>query len=81
VWIQVEALDRPRLLRDVTTVLSELGANIHASSSGTGRDRVAVLRYEVEFSDPRVLDRAIDELRNVDDVFDAYRLVPHGDED
>jgi GTP pyrophosphokinase len=81
VWIQVEALDRPKLLRDVTTVLSELGANIHASSSGTGRDRVAVLRYEVEFSDPRVLDRAINELRNVDDVFDAYRLVPHGDED
>jgi len=81
VWIQVEALDRPKLLRDVTTVLSELGANIHASSSGTGRDRIAVLRYEVEFSDPRVLDRAITELRNVDDVFDAYRLVPHGDED
>ncbi len=81
VWIQVEALDRPKLLRDVTTVLSDLGANIHASSSGTGRDRVAILRYEVEFSDRRVLDRAIDELRAVDDVFDAYRLVPHGDAD
>ena len=52
VWIQVEALDRPRLLGDVTTVLSDLGANIHASSSATGRDRVAILRYEVELSGP-----------------------------
>ena len=76
VWIQVEALDRPRLLRDVTTVLSDLGANIHASSSATGRDRIAILRYEVELSDPGLLDRTIAELRDVNAVFDAYRLVP-----
>jgi GTP diphosphokinase / guanosine-3',5'-bis(diphosphate) 3'-diphosphatase len=78
VWIQVEALDRPRLLRDVTTVLSDLGANIHASSSGTGTDRVAVLRYEVELSGPQVLERALREIKSVDGVFDAYRLVPGG---
>ena len=76
VWIQVEALDRPRLLRDVTAVLSDLGANIQASSSGTGRDRIAILRYEVELSDRRILERAIAQLQAVDGVFDAYRLVP-----
>jgi GTP pyrophosphokinase len=76
VWLQVEALDRPRLLRDVTSVLSDLGANIHASSSGTGADRIAILRYEVELSDPQLMSRAIAELRGVDGVFDAYRLVP-----
>ena len=76
VWIQVEALDRPKLLRDVTSVLSELGANIHASSSVVGRDRIAFLRYEVELSDPQLLDRAISDLRTVSGVFDAYRLVP-----
>jgi GTP pyrophosphokinase len=78
VWLQVEALDRPRLLRDVTSALSDLGANIHASSSATGRDRIAILRYEVELSDPKLLDRAIGDLRAVDGVFDAYRLVPQG---
>ena len=78
VWIQVEALDRPKLLRDVTTVLSDLGANIHASSSATGRDRVAVLRYEVELSDPGQLEHLVDELRSADGVYDAYRLIPHG---
>ena len=80
VWVQVEALDRPRLLRDVTTALSELGANIVASSSATGRDRVAVLRFEVELSDVSQLDRVITELRGVEAVYEAYRLVPqHGD--
>ncbi len=78
VWIQVESLDRPGLLMDVTKVLSDLGANIHASSSGTGRDMVAILRYEVEMSDPQLLERLLIEIRNVSGVFDAYRLVPKG---
>jgi len=78
VWIQVEALDRPRLLRDVTAALSDLGANIHSSSSMTGRDRVAVLRYEVEISEVNVLERVFEEIRGANGVFDAYRLVPGG---
>lgn len=76
VWIQVEALDRSGLLRDVTAVLSDLGGMIHSSSSATGRDRVAKLRYEVELSDRNLLERALAELREVNGVFDAYRLVP-----
>ena len=79
VWLQVEAIDRPRLLRDVTSVLSDLGANIHSSSSGIGRDRVAVLRYEVELSDRAILDRILGDLRSVDGVFDAYRLLSGGE--
>ncbi|MGH8928605.1 MAG: RelA/SpoT family protein, partial [Acidimicrobiia bacterium] len=75
VWIQVEALDRTRLLRDVTAVISDLGGNITASSSVTGRDRVAILRYEVELSDPGALPRLISDLRGVDGVFAAFRLV------
>lgn len=76
VWIQVEALDRSGLLRDVTAVLSDLGAMIHAASSATGRDRVAKLRYEVELPDRQLMERALEDLRAVDGVFDAYRLVP-----
>jgi GTP pyrophosphokinase len=75
IWIQVEALDRTRLLRDVTAAISDLGGNITASSSVTGRDRVAVLRYEVELSDPGALPRLLADLRGVDGVFAAYRLV------
>ncbi len=81
VWMQVEALDRPKLLRDVTTVLAEFGANIHASSSVTSRDRVALLRYEIEISDPNVLERSLQEIRSIDGVYDAYRLLPGADRD
>ncbi|MDF1597790.1 MAG: bifunctional (p)ppGpp synthetase/guanosine-3',5'-bis(diphosphate) 3'-pyrophosphohydrolase [Acidimicrobiia bacterium] len=78
VWVQVEALDRSGLLRDVTTAVSDLGGNITASSSATGRDRVAVLRYEVELSDPAQVERLVEDLRGVEGVYDAYRLVPGG---
>jgi guanosine-3',5'-bis(diphosphate) 3'-pyrophosphohydrolase len=77
-WIQVESLDRPRLLRDVTTALADVGANIIASSSTTSRERVAVLRFEIELSDVATLDHAIDEVKSVDGVYDAYRLLPGG---
>jgi GTP pyrophosphokinase len=80
VWIQVEGFDRPRLLQDVTICLSDLGVNIYASSSGIDADRVAVLRYEVEMADPAQLDHLLRDLRQVDGVFDAYRLVPRGAE-
>jgi GTP pyrophosphokinase len=79
--VQAEALDRPRLLRDVTVALSDLGANIVSSSTVTSRDRVAVLKFEIELSDVATLDRAIDEMRGVEGVYDAYRLLPGGGAD
>jgi GTP pyrophosphokinase len=78
VWFQVEALDRPRLLRDVTSVVSDAGGNIVASTTQTDSDRVAVLRYEVELSDPSQVDRVVSEMRQVKGVYDAFRLVPGG---
>ncbi len=75
IWVQVEALDRTKLLRDVTDVISELGGNIAASSSITGRDRLAILRYEIELSDPGQVPKLIADLRAVDGVFAAFRLV------
>ncbi len=79
VWVQVEALDRTKLLRDVTATISDMGGNITASSSVTNRDRVAILRYEVELSDPTQVPRLISDLRGVDGVYAAYRIMPEGD--
>lgn len=75
VWIQVEGLDRTRLLKDVTTVVSDTGGNITASSTLVGDDRVAILRYEVELSDPSQLSALLSDLRGVDGVFTAFRLA------
>jgi guanosine-3',5'-bis(diphosphate) 3'-pyrophosphohydrolase len=79
VWVQVEALDRTKLLRDTTEVISDLGGNITASSSITGRDRVAILRYEVELADPEQLSRLLSGLRAVEGVFGAFRLMGEPD--
>jgi len=75
VWVQVEALDRTRLLRDVTAAISEIGGNIIAATSAVGEDLVAVFRYEVELSDVGQLSRLLSDLKGVGGVFKAFRLT------
>jgi GTP pyrophosphokinase len=73
VQLIVEALDRSRLLSDVTRVLSDGGVNILSASVHTSRDRVAVLRFTFEMGDPGHLDHVIRSVRRVDGVIDARR--------
>ncbi|MBD9200740.1 MAG: bifunctional (p)ppGpp synthetase/guanosine-3',5'-bis(diphosphate) 3'-pyrophosphohydrolase, partial [Prevotella sp.] len=56
VKIQVEALDRPHLLSDVTRVLSDHGVNIISGSISTGTDRVATSQFSFEMADPQHLN-------------------------
>jgi GTP pyrophosphokinase len=77
--IEIQALDRSKLLRDISTILSEHHVNILASSSHTGSDRVARLRFDFELGDPSHLESLLGTLKRVDSVFDAYRILPgHG---
>jgi len=74
--IEVKALDRARLLADVARVLSEHQVSILSSSSHTSADRVSRMRFEFELADPAHLDSLLDSLRQLDSVYDAYRLLP-----
>ena len=56
VSVEIEALDRSRLLRDVADVLSEHHVNILSCTSQTQADRIARLRFEFELADPGHLD-------------------------
>jgi guanosine-3',5'-bis(diphosphate) 3'-pyrophosphohydrolase len=76
VSVEVEALDRARLLRDVTTVLAEHHVNILNSTSQASSDRVAHLRFDFELADPSHLDSIIRALQRVDSVYEAYRVLP-----
>lgn len=76
VAIQVEALDRHGLLRDLTSVLASTKVNIVSANTHTGRDRIALMRFEFELGDATHLASILDELRRVDGVFDSYRVVP-----
>jgi guanosine-3',5'-bis(diphosphate) 3'-pyrophosphohydrolase len=76
VSIQVEALDRRKLLQDVATVLGDQHVNIVAASSNTGKDRIANLRFTFELADIAHLSGILSAVKRVDSVFDAYRVVP-----
>ncbi len=78
VAIEIEAFDRKHLLRDITAVLGDLHLNITSAQVTTRRDRQAVLRFTFELADPTHLNYALRSVRNVDGVYDAYRVVPGG---
>jgi GTP diphosphokinase / guanosine-3',5'-bis(diphosphate) 3'-diphosphatase len=75
VQIQVEALDRSRLLSDVTRVLSDAHVNILSASVQTTRDRVALSKFTFEMGDPTHLGHVLGAVRKIDGVFDVYRLT------
>ena len=72
--IQVEALDRSRLLADVTRALSDTHVNILSASVATTRDRIALSRFTFEMADPKHLGSVLKTVRGVEGVFDAYRV-------
>ncbi len=74
--VEVVALDRSKLLRDVANSLSEQHVNIVSCSTHTGSDRVAKMRFEFEMADPSHLDSVLRTIKQIDAVYDAYRLVP-----
>jgi GTP diphosphokinase / guanosine-3',5'-bis(diphosphate) 3'-diphosphatase len=75
VAIQVEALDRTRLLSDVTSVLSDQHVNILSAYVQTTRDRVALSKFSFEMGDPKHLGDVLRAVRNIDGVYDVYRVT------
>jgi len=75
VAIQVEALDRTRLLSDVTRMLSDAHVSIVSATVTTTRDRVAVSRFTFEMADPKHLGHLLNQVRAVEGVYDAYRVT------
>ena len=74
VSIQVEALDRHRLLSDVSRVLSDERVNILAANVNTGRDRVAVSQFTFEMAEAKHLGHVLRVIRGVEGVYDVYRV-------
>ncbi|MEV7431309.1 bifunctional (p)ppGpp synthetase/guanosine-3',5'-bis(diphosphate) 3'-pyrophosphohydrolase [Nocardioides sp. NPDC092400] len=73
--IQVEALDRARLLSDITMALSDAHVNILSANLSTTRDRVAKSRFSFEMAEAKHLDQVLKAVRGVPGVFDAYRVT------
>jgi GTP diphosphokinase / guanosine-3',5'-bis(diphosphate) 3'-diphosphatase len=75
VEIQIDAYDRTRLLEDLSRTFSEAGINIIGASCMTNPPMVKN-RFVVEVGDTEHLKQCIGRLRNVESVFDAYRITP-----
>ena len=75
VQIAVESWDRPRLLEDVARTFAEHGANI-VSYGGKVEDQMARNWYVAEVGDVKELRGLLTALRNIEAVFDAYRVTP-----
>ncbi len=75
VELEVDGWDRHRLLEDMSRTFSEAGINILEARCTVNHPMVKN-RFVVEVGDTRTLDQAIGRLRNIDAVFDAYRVTP-----
>jgi GTP diphosphokinase / guanosine-3',5'-bis(diphosphate) 3'-diphosphatase len=75
VQIAVDSWDRPRLLEDVARTFAEHGANI-VSYGGVVEDQLAKNWYTAEVADVKSLRTLLTALRNIEAVFDAYRVTP-----
>ena len=75
VQIAVYSWDRPRLLEDVARTFAEHGANI-VEYGGHVADQMARNWYTAEVGEVKELRSLLTALRNLDAVFDAYRVTP-----
>ena len=75
VQIEVEALDRNRLLSDVVQVLSDHHLNILGAHAVTTSDRVALNTFSFEMADPSHLGAVLTAVRHIDGVYDARRIT------
>ncbi len=75
VEIQIDAWDRVRLLEDISRTISEHGCNI-VQHQGVVDEQMVKERFTIELGDVRTLKSVLTALRNIDSIFDAYRVTP-----
>ena len=76
IWLEIEAIDRPYLLRDATIAISDNGANILVAKSVTNSKRIVSLVFQIEISDNNQLEEIIKDSKNIENVFEAARIFP-----
>jgi guanosine-3',5'-bis(diphosphate) 3'-pyrophosphohydrolase len=77
VELQVDAWDRTRLLEDLSRTFAETGINILEARCTVVHPMVKN-RFVVEVGDTQALKTCITRIRNIESVFDAYRVTPTG---
>lgn len=76
VEIFIEAIDRLRLLQDVTIFLADAGVNILSCQTVTHKDDIVEMRFLFEVSDTKRIDKILRDILGVEGVFGARRMLP-----
>ncbi len=76
VEITIEAVDRTRLLQDVSIALADAGVNVVSASVATNRQGIATMRFLLELGDMGQLGRVLNQVKAVSGVFEARRSLP-----
>ena len=76
VWLEIEAIDRPYLLRDATIAISDNGGNILVAKSITNSKRIVSLLFQIELSDNAQLDTIISDAKDIENVFEVNKVHP-----
>jgi len=76
VEIMIEAVDRMRLLQEVSAKLAEAGVNILSASIATSKDGIATQRFLFELGNMDQLESLLRSVRGIEGVFEAERMLP-----
>ena len=75
VTIQIEGIDRARLLSDVSAALSEQHVDILSVNITTNKHRQFSGKFTFESQDPTHLQHVLNQVRRVPGVYDVYRVA------
>ncbi len=75
--IQIEALNRTKLLRDITNVIGEYDLNI-LSAHSLKMDKAGhiKLRFLIEINNKYILKDVINNIMQIDSIYDVFRILP-----
>ena len=76
VEVFIEAIDRLRLLQDSITTLANSGVNVLGANCNTHKDGIVEMRFLFEVSEIAHIDHILNDLRQVEGVIDARRMLP-----
>lgn len=73
--IQIEAIDRVGVLRDILTRLSDQNINVRNAGVQTGRNRPALISLSVDIRDRQQFEYTLNRMKNMSDILNIRRLA------
>lgn len=71
--LQIKALDRPKLLQDLTNLYSEAKLNAVSLNLRVNKDKVAIVDIGFEINDTKQIEDLMKKIKRLDGVIEVYR--------